>query len=234
MDIHVHVFWNCAILFLSCLSYGLITRRKGDLNLIRTMWYSTGFSTCVDWVDVDRWLIHGPPPWSLGENQNWDPTTCTHRYFAHVKRPRWQPVIFIARHLQSHGKRLNSLPHVPHRSTKPQIVSILNLHVSHDWSGLVVSVSLEVNLYLSSDKETCKDLPSDSEAFEVEQVLSLIISYLGGKKQFVHLISLVVFHSKYTVLYISYNILLNLRWAATQNVMLGHLHAVVAYKRLFN
>ena len=65
---------------------------------------------------------------------------------------------------------------------------------------MVVSVSLEVNLYLTSDKETCKDLPSDSEAFEVEQVLSLIISYLGGKKQFVHLISLVVFHSKYTVL----------------------------------
>jgi len=30
------------------------------------------------------------------------------------------------------------------------------------------------------DKETCKDLPSDSKAFEVEQVLSLIISYLGG------------------------------------------------------
>jgi len=30
------------------------------------------------------------------------------------------------------------------------------------------------------DKETSKDLPRDSEAFEVEQVLSMIISYLGG------------------------------------------------------
>ena len=35
---------------------------------------------------------------------------------------------------------------------------------------------------ISSDKETERDLLSDSEAFDVEQVLSLIISYLGGKK----------------------------------------------------
>ena len=42
---------------------------------------------------------------------------------------------------------------------------------------------LKLNINLSSDKETSKDLPSDSEAFEVEQVLSLIISYLGGKKK---------------------------------------------------
>ena len=34
----------------------------------------------------------------------------------------------------------------------------------------------------SSDKETEWDLLSDSGAFDVEQVLSLIISYLGGKK----------------------------------------------------
>lgn len=46
-------------------------------------------------------------------------------------------------------------------------------------------VSTKFNINLSSDKETAKDLPSDSEAFEVEQVLSLIISYLGGKKMIV-------------------------------------------------
>ena len=56
-------------------------------------------------------------------------------------------------------------------------------------------VSTKVNINLSSDKETSKDLPSDSEAFEVEQVLSLIISYLGGKNQCVHLPSFVVFLS---------------------------------------
>ena len=35
---------------------------------------------------------------------------------------------------------------------------------------------------ISSDKETVSDLPSGNEAFEVEQVLSLIISYLGGEE----------------------------------------------------
>ena len=55
-----------------------------------------------------------------------------------------------------------------------------------------------------SDKQTANDLPSDHKTFEVEQVLSLIISYLGGKDTMLYQKLFIVgidWQNKYTILY---------------------------------